>query len=60
MSKKLTWNKIYKRFKEQHPHFAKKASCWRPYDFATILVYLKDNRKITYNIDTNEVKPIEE
>ena len=60
MSKKLTWNKIYEEFKDGYSSIYGDPSYWRPYNFATILIYLKDGQKITYNHDTKKVTTLEE
>lgn len=60
MRKKLTWTKIYEQFKVSQSCYADMISYWRPYDFATIIVHLKDGRKITYNYDKDEVKFVKE
>ena len=60
MRKKLTWTKIYEQFKVSQSCYAGMVSYWRPYDFATIIVYLKDGRKITYNYDKDKVKFVKE
>lgn len=51
MSEKITWNKIFKDFKRRHPNLSKNVSYWRPFDYATIIIYLKDGMIITYNYD---------
>ena len=52
---KITWDKIYKEFRKTHPEIAKEVLGFQPYDYATILVYLKDNKKISFNYDTKKV-----
>ena len=56
MPNKITWKMILKDFKNRHPNLSKSVSYWCPYDYATILIYLKDGRKLTYNYDTHEDK----
>lgn len=56
MRHKITWNMIRNDFKNRHPTFHKKAIYWRPHDYSTILIYLKDGKKITYDYDTKEIK----
>lgn len=55
MSKKITWEKIRDEFKRCHPRLHKRVSYWRPYDYATIVLYFKDGEKATFNYDTKEV-----
>jgi hypothetical protein len=56
---KVTWNKILQDFKERYPHFRKEVSYWRPHSYATIEVWLKDNRKLTYNYDEHVARFID-
>ena len=42
MSKKLTWDKIYKDFKTQYVSMGKNIVWWHPHDFAAIKLYFKD------------------
>lgn len=56
MSKKITWNVIYKDFKSRHPSLRKEVVYWRPYDYATILLYMSDGRYATYNYDRRAVR----
>lgn len=54
MSNKLTWNKIYKDFKQRHPNLRKEVIHWCPYDYCTIQLWLKDGSKMTYNFDEHK------
>ena len=54
--KKVTWRKVRKDFEKRFPGLNKQVTYWRPYDFATILLYLKDGQKITYNYDLQDIK----
>lgn len=56
MRRKITWTMIYKDFKNHHPTFYKEAAYWRPHNYSTILIYLKDGKKITYNYDTKGIQ----
>lgn len=56
MRHKITWNTIRNDFKNQHPTLHKEVAHWRPHDYSTILIYLKDGKKITYDYDTKEIK----
>ena len=49
MSKKVTWTDIYKDFRTRLPTLSKMAVDYRPYDYMTIAVYLKDGTKILYD-----------
>lgn len=54
MSNKLSWKKILVDFKRRHPHLAKQVSYWCPNDYMSILVYLKDGTKLTYNYSNSK------
>lgn len=56
MSKKITWEYIRSDFKKNHPRLHKRVIYWRPYDYATIVLYFADGEKATYDYDTKEVK----
>lgn len=51
MSKKITWTKILDDFKQRHPNLAKQVCYWRPYNYATIQINLKDGMMLLYNYD---------
>ena len=53
--KKITWKVIFSDFKERRPKYADNAIWYRPYHFATILIYLDDGRMCTYNYDTKKI-----
>ena len=53
--KKVTWRMVYTKFKKTHPRLSRMVSCFQPYDYAEILIYLKDGSKLTYNYDTCRV-----
>lgn len=48
---KITWIKILEDFKERYPRLAKEVCYWRPRDYATIQVNLKDGMMLEYNYD---------
>lgn len=50
--KKVTWHMVYTKFKKTHPRLSKMVLRFQPYDYAEILIYLKDGSKLTYNYDT--------
>lgn len=49
MSKKITWREIYKDFCRQLPTLSKQAVDFRPHDYMTIIVYLKDGTRMLYD-----------
>lgn len=51
---KLSWKKILTDFKQRHPHLSKEISHWCPHDYATILIYLKDGMKLTYDYEEHK------
>ena len=51
--KKITWEVIYKDFRRRHPHLKKDVTYWRPHGYATIMLYLKDGRKMLYDYDSS-------
>ena len=54
--KQLTWGRVYDDFKQRHPNLSAMAADYRAYDFATILIYLKDGSKLIYNYDLRQVR----
>lgn len=60
MSKKITWNTIRQDLKNHHPKISKSVVYWRPYNFATIVLYLNTGELATYNFDTKKVKKLSE
>lgn len=55
MRNKITFEMICADFKNRYPAFRKRVDCWSPYDYATILIYLDDGNKMTYNYDTQAI-----
>lgn len=53
---KLTWKNVYEDFRRRFPNLKKNVSCWRPYYYATICLYTKDNKRMLYNYDTRDIK----
>ena len=53
---KVTWNKIFTDFKKRHPNLSRMALDYRSYDYATIMVYLRDGLKLTYNYDSKRAR----
>ena len=52
---KITWDKIFQDFKDKYKKFAKQVIHWQPYSYATIQIWLPDNKKILYNFDTKKI-----
>ena len=48
---KITWEVIFQEFKSRYPKLLKSVSNWNPYNYAEILITLKDNTKLIYNYD---------
>ena len=57
--KKITWDVIYDDFKKEYPKLKTKALGFKPYDYATILIFFLDQVRMTYNYDTKEVTKLE-
>ena len=49
MSKKITWDVVYKDFRLRHPNLSKAVTYWCPHDYVTIKLYFEDGRIGTYN-----------
>lgn len=60
MNKKITWNMINKDFRAKHPEMRRSVTYWRPYNFATILLYFKDGRLATYDYDKHKLRFLKE
>lgn len=56
MATKITWAEIYYDFEKRHPKLSKTIEQWRPYDFATVMMYTKDGYCMTYNYDTKQAR----
>ena len=48
---KITWEYIYSDFKKLYPNLSKDVVDYRPYDYATIILFLNDGVKLIYNYD---------
>ena len=59
MRKKITWRMVYTDFQRRYPDLRKAITYWRPYNYATILLYFKDGVKSTYNYDTKDLTTVE-
>lgn len=53
--KKLTWEDVYKDYKKHFPKTSRQAMGFEPYDYATILIFLPDRVRATYNYDTKKL-----
>lgn len=53
--KKLTWEAVYKDFRDRHPKLGKTALGFEPYGYATILIMFPDRVRMTYNYDTKKL-----
>lgn len=60
MEKKLTWDDVYRDFCIHFPNLKKEVLYWKPYDYATILVYVRELRWRTYNYDTKECRKVDD
>lgn len=58
MIKKITWRMIFTDFKKRHPKMSKLVTYWRPYDYSTVLIYLKGGMKLIYNYDDKRARII--
>ena len=54
MSKKVKWVEVVKDFKERNPEIVKRIWYWCPYDFMTVLIYLDDGTKLTYDFTNHK------
>lgn len=50
--KKITWSVIFEDFERRHPNLSKRVVRWCSHDYATILIFLDDGNRLTYNYDT--------
>lgn len=53
---KITWEMIYKDFKQRHPNLSKEVRRWNPLNFATIELHLKDGTRMSYDYDLHQAK----
>ena len=53
MSKKITWKKVYDKFKLKFPNLRKEVLHWSPHDYETIKLYFIDGRMATYEYTAN-------
>lgn len=55
---KITWDDVYKDFKNRHPRLSKKVLGYFPYGYSTILLVFSDNVRMLYNHDKKRVTKI--
>lgn len=55
MQNKVTWEKIFGQFRRSFPNLSKGVIHWIPYNYGTILIFLADGRKATYEYDSNKI-----
>ena len=53
VNRKITWQMVYDDFERRHPNLSKRVSRWAPYDYAAILIYIKDGMILEYNYDSS-------
>ena len=56
---KLTWNKIFNRFKEKYPDLVRRGIDYRPYGYASVEIWIPTIGHIVYDYDTNEIEWLE-
>lgn len=52
----VTWKKIFEDFKKRHPKLSLLALDYSSYDYATILIHLRDGAKMIYDYDSRRAK----
>lgn len=57
---KITWEVIFKDFKNRNPRIAKKALGFQPYSYATIIISFPDRVKMIYNYDSKKYRVLTE
>lgn len=53
---KVTWRTIFEEFKNKHPEMSNDIISYRPSTYMEIAIKFKDDREMTYNYETKEVK----
>jgi hypothetical protein len=56
---KITWDKIFKDFKDRYPKRGIEVLGFRPHDYATILLFFPNGVRQTYNYDTKRLTQID-
>lgn len=54
--RKITWKVIYEDFKQRYPNLKKEVTHWRPLEFATIELWLKDGDRMKYDYDMKKAE----
>lgn len=52
---KVTWDAIFRKFKETYPKKANGVLGFKPYDYATVLLIFPKQKYMTFNYDTKEL-----
>lgn len=53
---KVTWRMIYEDFKQRYPNLKKEVTYWKPLEFATIELWLKDGDRMKYDYDMKKAE----
>ena len=53
---KITWRMIYEDFKRRYPNLKKEVTYWKPLEFATIELWLKDGDRMKYDYDMKKAE----
>ena len=56
MTKRITWNQIYRDFEKRHPRLSKHVLRYTPFGYLQIMVYMDDGAKISYDFFTSSGK----
>lgn len=56
---KITWDKIFRDFKEHYPKRSVDVLGFRPYNYATILLFFPNGVRQTYDYDTKRLTQID-
>ena len=54
--RKITWKVIYEDFKQRYPNLKKEVTYWKPLEFATIELWLKDGDRMKYDYDMKKAE----
>lgn len=46
---KITWREVFDNFKAVYPNLSKGVRDFRPYNYMSIMVYMRDGSKIIYD-----------
>lgn len=53
---KITWRMIYEDFKQRYPNLKKEVTYWKPLEFATIELWLKNGNRMKYDYDMKKAE----